>query len=191
MIPRSWYPPLLLIALALAAGLLWLRTSPTSPSSQGPGTLAGTPGAALATYLEGDFRGERLEGASWLTYRERVSWSTEPSWHAAWVVKRYEMAPAKMTGRTASIDVTYETLGELDLNTFVFRPSPTIHTVTYRLEAPSGVWKLTDPMLQPHPSVPAAKSFLKRMSVGHADRRVEIARAIQAMRVTAEKAPLR
>lgn len=154
-------------------------SSPTPAPRQ---FLEGTPAGLLETYLQGDAQGERLERANWPKYREMVLWPREPLWDSAYIIRDYRIHSGEVAMPSAGAEVTFRTLGELNLETFVYTPSPTTQTVPYKLIAEQSRWKIAHPMLRPHVSPGGAVGFLERMAVGHPDKKDAIERSIQAIR---------
>ena len=183
-----------LLAVGLIGGGFWLfrwvSAADQAFQAQAPATpayLPGTPAALLADYVAGDFAGERLEGANWLKYKRMVIWPTEPSWESAYVVRSYRLQPAQTTPRQAMVEVTYHTLGELNVHSFTYTPSPTRHTVAFTLVPRQGEWKIGHPILRPHVSPEAAIAHMERMATLYPQRRADIQRAIAAVRADARQ----
>ena len=174
---------------ALTARHEALTNAPAGQAGASPVTplyMPGTPAGLLATYLDGDFHGERLERALWLTkYRAYGIWPNEPAWSSAYVIARYRLQSNAMTVRDADVEATFDTLGELDLQTFVYQHSPSRQTVPYKLlNGPKG-WQIAFPMLKPHVGPQAAIAYLQRMAVGYPHQRGAIAASIAAIEAEA------
>ncbi|MFP5501939.1 MAG: hypothetical protein ACLGIN_05580 [Candidatus Sericytochromatia bacterium] len=179
-----------LIASVLAAGVgLYayqaarqpgaVSTAPPTPESR---FLPGTPAGHLESYLMGDFAGERLERANWsFKYKDMGLWDSEPAWDSAYVIRDFRIHTGQTTMRQAEAEVTFETLGILDLQAFTYTPSPTRQTVPYLLQAVDNRWKIAHPRLRPHVGLEAAKSYLQRMKVGYPQRAEAIDRSIRAL----------
>lgn len=187
--------PWVLLALALigaGVGLLhWVGRTETdlkaaSPPSEKPMFLEGTPQAALYQYVESDFQGERLEAASWLKFKELVIWPNEPNWDHAYVISRYRVQAGPQSGHDASVEVTYDTLGELDTEVYTYEHSPSRQTVPFTMVPKKGVWKVGMPRLQPHPGAQATIDYLERMAVHYPRYKKNIDASIAAIRADAK-----
>jgi hypothetical protein len=179
--------------LALLGGGSWLyqwldqtRTEVTANApSQPPPFLAGTPSAYLHDYVQADFQGDRLEKANWPRFKQQVVWPVEPNWETAYVIRSFRVQTGPVTGQQATVEVTYDTLGELNLFTFVYETSPTRQTVPYLLVPGDDRWKIGAPMLKPHVGPESAIAFLERMAVHYVQYRENIKRAIARIRADA------
>lgn len=183
----------LLFLVVLAAFVhQFMHAHPTenAVASSAPLFQPGTPPGDLTTYLQGDFEGERLQRASWAKYQHLVDWATEPNWSSAWVIREYRVTSGRTTLTSATAEATYDTLGELDLDTFAYTPSPSRQTVPYSLTHydPKGPWKLAIPMLQPHVGVQGAIAHLKRMEVIFPARKAVIDQSIEKIETQAKTA---
>ena len=159
-------------------------TPVTSPPAFGEGTPAGV----VHTYLEGDFAGERLERASWAKFQRMVLWPSEPKWDSAYVVRSFRVESGKQDKHDASADATFDTLGELDLEQFVYTTSPSEQTVPYMLTSNAKVgWLIAQPMLKPHSGPEATIAFLKRMRVGYPTLAYHIDASIKQIAADARK----
>jgi hypothetical protein len=150
---------------------------------QPPEYMQGTPQGLLHDYLEGDFEGERLERATWPTkYKNMVSWENEPLWDTCYIINRYVIQSGNTTLQRAQAAVTYETMGEMSLESYEYRPSPSRQTVPFTLELSKTGWRISYPMLKPHVSPEAAIAFLQRMEVGYPQLRSRIQRSIDTIK---------
>jgi len=178
-----------LALVAIAAGVAFVGlTARDAPPGAGGGApaafVAGTAGARLEEYVTGDAAGERLERATWAKYKLMVVWPNEPAWDEAYVIRsqRIAMNPA-LPGAVikAEGEVTYDTLGVLNLNTFDYETSPTRQTVPFSLLLLENTWKIGVPMLRPHPLADPTLAYLRRMREHYVTRRPAIDAAIKAI----------
>lgn len=178
-------------------GIALMRTSPApepgvlvpsggpasqAPPSEKPMFLEGTPQAYLYDYVEADYNGERLEGANWEKFKNEVIWPVEPNWGSAYVIRSYRLQSGPMTGKDATVEVTYDTLGELDTETFVYTPSPSRQTVPYTMVPRQDRWRIGLPMLRPHVGTEATVRYLERMKVNYPQYRTHIDQSIAALK---------
>jgi hypothetical protein len=183
--PKAQQVALAVAAVVAVAGIAFsLRGGPqapleTEPPRSPPPFQEGSPANALWSYLQGDFSGERLERATWTKYKELVLWPAEPKWESAYVVRSFRVESGKLEGKKATCESTFDTMGELDLETFKYQTSPTQQVVPYTLEAGKEAWKIGLPMLRPHVGPEAAIAFLHRMEVGYPRLKPQIAASIQ------------
>jgi hypothetical protein len=192
---RSWL--LLALGLVLFGGLVMVGlkpgaspSPPTGPHGAPSGGVVypeGTAGERLQAYVAGDFAGERLERASWMKYKGWVMWATEPAWDEAYVVRSFALEKVASTALDATADVTYPTLGVLDLQTFAYETSPSRQTVPFKLLLSQGEWKIGLPMLRPHPGVAATIAFLERMATHFVKQRPVIQASIARIKADAAK----
>ncbi|MDB5097948.1 MAG: hypothetical protein JWM80_2369 [Cyanobacteria bacterium RYN_339] len=151
---------------------------PKEPPRSPPPFDEGSPAGSLWSYLQGDFAGERLERATWTKYKEMVLWPAEPKWESAYVVRSFRVEGGKVEGKKAAAECTFDTMGELDLETYKYQTSPTRQVVPYQLEFGPDTWKIGLPMLRPHVGPEAAIAFLRRMEVGYPRLKAQIEGAI-------------
>lgn len=145
--------------------------------------IATLPAGKVETYVEGDFQGERLEGANWAAkYKKLVNWSTEPNWDQAYIIRSYNVESGKVGKDQAEAVVTYDTMGELDLDLLTYTPSPTRQSVTFTLKKENDEWLIAFPTLRPHPSLEAAIAHLERMAVGYPLKRPAIEELLTQLR---------
>lgn len=174
-------------ATTAAASPSVAAATPVPAESQARKFAEHTPAGSLETYIDGDFKGERLEGANWAAkYKALVNWQTEPSWDQAYILRTYNIETGKTGDRQSTAFVTYDTLGEFDLDTFKYTASPTRQTVTYTLEKDKDTWLVGYPMLRPHVSIDAMIAHLERLAVGYPLKKPAIDTGIEQLR--AEKA---
>jgi hypothetical protein len=153
----------------------------TAPSEK-PMFLEGTPQAYLYEWVESDFRGQRLEGANWLRLKDMVVWPNEPNWDHAYVISSYRLQSGPVTTQEANIEVTYDTLGELDTEVFTYEHSPSRQTVPFLMLPHAGRWRVGSPRLQPHVGPEAAIEYLQRMAINYKQYRKNIDASIAAIR---------
>ena len=187
------------LALGLVAGgiglMVWVNQTAaelkaTQPSEP-PVFLAGTPPAYLYEYVQGDFKGERLEAANKARYKERVLWPTEPNWETAAVIRSFRMQSGPTTRTEASIEVTYDTLGELNLHDYTYRSAPKREILPFVLVPGQERYKIVSPILKPHVGAEAAIAFLERMSVNYQQFRPNIQRSIERIKADVRSAEQR
>lgn len=187
------------LSLALVAGgiglMVWVNQTATeikaARPSEPPAFLAGTPPAYLHEYVQGDFLGDRLEAANKARYKEMVAWPTEPNWELAAVIRGFRMQSGPTTRTEASIEVTYDTLGELNLHDFTYKPAPQREILPFVLVPGKERYTIVSPMLKPHVGVEAAIAFLERMEVNNARYRANIRQSIDRIRADAQAAEKR
>jgi hypothetical protein len=183
-----------LAGVALVGIFLSLRGVPEIAATPTPIPLSpppfeeGSPAGALHVYLEGDFAGERLERANWAKYSQMVLWSSEPKWDGAYVVRSFRVESGKAHAHGAGAEATFETMGELDLDHYSYKPSPSRQTVPYELVKGTDGWIIGTPTLRPHPGPEAAIAFLKRMAAGYPHQKATIEAAIKQIDSDARKA---
>jgi hypothetical protein len=185
------------LSLALVAGgiglMVWVndtaRQVKATSASEPPAFLAGTPPAYLHAYVQGDFAGQRLEAANWVTYKERVIWPVEPNWEKADVIRGFRMQSGPTTRREATIEVTYDVLGELNLHTFTYKPAPERQVVPYLMVPRQDRYRIGTPMVRPHVGVEAAIAHLERMRAQYKHHEPNIQKAIAALKAEAAASP--
>lgn len=185
------------LSLALIAGgiglMAWVNNTAqqvkATSASEPPAFLAGTPPAYLHEYVQGDFAGQRLEGANWVTYKERVIWPVEPSWEKADVVRSFRMQSGPTTRREATIEVTYDVLGELNLHTFTYKPAPERQIVPYLMVPRQDRYRIGTPMVRPHVGAEAAIAYLERMRPQYKHYAGNIQKSIAAIQADAAVSP--
>lgn len=186
---------LALVAIAAGVAYVGLTARDAAPGAGGaapPAFVAGTAGARLEEYVAGDAAGERLERATWAKYKPMVVWPNEPAWDEAYVIRAHRIAmdPLPPKAVKAAGEVTYDTLGVLNLNTFEYETSPTRQTVPFELLRIQDQWKIGVPMLRPHPLADPTLAYLRRMREHYVTRRPAIDAAIKAIaRDAASAAP--
>lgn len=177
-------------ATTAAASPSAAAATPAPADSKARKFLEHTPAGRVETYVDGDWNGERLEAANWpAKYKALVNWATEPSWDQAYLIRSYNIETGKEGDRQATAFVTYDTLGEFELDTFKYTASPTRQTVTYTLEKDKDQWLVGYPMLRPHVSVPAMIAFLERQAQAYPLKKPAIDEALTQLR--AEQARLK
>lgn len=162
-----------------------LKSANPARASEPPAFLAGTPPAYLYAYVQGDFEGERLEGAHWSRYKERVVWPVEPNWEKAEVIRGFRMQSGPTTQREATIEVTYDVLGHLDLHTFTYKPAPERQIVPFLMVPRASGYVIGTPMLKPHVGAEGAIAYLERMRAQYKQHEGNITRSIAAIRAEA------
>lgn len=176
----------ILLAGALLFSLATSSSDPPTPSVPGHVTyLPGTPGERLSGYVDADFRGERLERAAWAIFKSQVMWPTEPAWDEAYIVRSTTIAMGPTKPDSADATTTYDTLGVLSLESFVYETSPSSQRVPFKLLNTGGTWKIGLPMLRPHPSPEAAIAYLERMGSYYTQKRAVINASIKAIQADA------
>ena len=166
--------------------------SPAAPMQYPPGSAGGR----LEEYVQRDFEGLRLERASWAIVKDWVVWTAEPAWDAAYVVRSYRLrmgkppaAPGDTLATSQDFEVLYDTLGELDLASFGYVPSPSRQAPAYTVVNERGGWRLGVPLLKPHVGAEGAIAFLTRMRGVYTTRTAIIDQSIARIRQDAAATP--
>ena len=116
-----------------------------------------------------------------------ITWSDEGGSDEVTVIAGFDVGAAKTKGDTATVTVTYHTLG---ISADDFRPAPADETVTFKLVRAAGVWKIDDPQIPPHVSSATIVAHLRQLAREEPARRRELERMIEKIE-TASGAPPR
>jgi hypothetical protein len=185
MPPKGLTGALAVAAIAAVGGIfLAMRggpepPAPTEPPRSPPPFDEGSPASALYAYVQDDFSGDRLERANWGKFKPRVLWPSEPKWESAYVVRSFRVESGKLEPKRAQAEAAYDTMGELNLETFDYKSSPTRQVVPYSLELGPEDWRIGLPMLRPHVGPEGAIAFLRRMEVGYPKLKAKIQASIE------------
>lgn len=185
-----------LLGVALIGGgiglMAWVNRTAAELKATGPSApptfQVGTPPYWLHEYVQADFQGDRLEKANWPRLKQMVIWPTEANWDSAYVIRSFRLQSGPVTPKEATVEVTYETLGELNVHEFTYTPSPSRQTVPYALVPGQERWLIGVPILKPHVGPDAAVAYLERMKVHNPKRQAAIQAAIDGIRADAKKA---
>ncbi|MNT65167.1 hypothetical protein D3C72_2031280 [compost metagenome] len=120
-----------------------------------------------------------------------VAWPTEPNWELAAVIRGFRMQSGPTTRTEASIEVTYDTLGELNLHDFTYKRAPQREILPFVLVPGKERYMIVSPILKPHVGVEAAIAFLERMDVNNVQYRANIRQSIDRIRADAQAAEKR
>lgn len=166
--------------------------TPMPAESKARKFLDHTPAGRVETYVDGDYNGERLEGANWAAkYKKLVNWATEPTWDQVYVIRSYNVETGKVGDPRSTAFVTYDTLGEFDLDLLKYTVSPTRQTVTFTLEKEKGEWLIAYPTLRPHVNMHVLIAHLERMAVGYPLKKPAIDEALTALRAERDRLNLK
>lgn len=141
-----------------------------------------TPESVVKQYCQKDFDGARTSSKTYSQMEHLFLWPDEPGWDTVTVVKSYRIIASKLRGNIAVVTVEYQSLGEIAA--WEFREENKSERVKFTLELGSKewvwkkdepvlaasklAWRITDPIMQPHISIPyAIKHFTWLVQTQH------------------------
>ncbi|MGH8047616.1 MAG: hypothetical protein ACREKL_10240 [Chthoniobacterales bacterium] len=137
------------------AFLLLLLTATAFAADDYPGA----PASVTAAYIEADGRGLALDGETAPLLLGYTTWKDAPGWDSFVVIKSYDIGEVGWTGDKASVQITYDVLGQIDGMKFTSKPAN--EEVFFELVKKKGKWKIVKPQLAPHLFVAGAITALE------------------------------
>jgi len=159
-------PPIIKCSRLLAATCLF--TSLLSTASAGDPPPRSSPESVVRQFCQQDFDGARTRGATSAKIEGLVLWEFEPGWDTVTVVKSFRILSSHKLAKKAIVVVEFETLGEMPAWDFVLKREKERVQFTLQLGDREWQWKndeavlvpgrlqwrITEPVLQPHISLP-------------------------------------
>ncbi len=119
-----------------------------------------------------DSEGTRLTSdrrEEWKAYYSLVTWDWEPGWDQVVVVSSYEVLSPKVHGKTATVDVAYNIVGEHIGREYTAYSSKKEKNKFF-LEWNGNEWRITRGRVVPHVSVKAWKQHLEMLISTQSDK---------------------
>ena len=112
------------------------------------------PTALVKEYARLDAAGAPLSASFWIP--TAPAWANEPGWNEFTVIRGYSVAPAVVTGDSASVAVAYRRLGRV-----AHFGGPALHfvldsatdTVAFALRETGGAWRIAAPEIDKHVAI--------------------------------------
>jgi hypothetical protein len=175
---RPGLPPithirLILMRLLVLATVCVVTTLLSSASADDP--PLNRPDTAIAEYCQRDFDGARTRSGTYSRVNKLVLWHTEPGWDTVTVVKNFRVVSSHRIGKTATVIVEFDTLGEmagweLEIKNKKERVEFTLELGNREWEWKDGKarlvpgklkWRIKQPIIQPHISLPYSIEHVK------------------------------
>ena len=150
----------LLAAICVLINLLSTASASDPPLS--------SPESIVREFCHRDFDGERTRSDTSAKIENLVLWEVEPGWDTVTVVKSFRSLSSRVVNKKAIVVVEFDTLGEMPAWDFVLkRQKERVHFTLqlgdrewqWKNDEPVLVpgklrWRITEPVLQPHISLP-------------------------------------
>lgn len=150
----------LLAAICVLINLL-STASASDPSLSSPESI-------VREFCHRDFDGERTRSDTSAKIENLVLWEFEPGWDTVTVVKSFRILSSRVVNKKAIVVVEFDTLGEMPAWDFVLKRQKERVRFTLQLGDREWQWKndeavlvpgklrwrITEPVLQPHISLP-------------------------------------
>lgn len=149
-----------LVAICVLINLLSTASASDPPLS--------SPESIVREFCQRDFNGERTRSDTSAKIEDLVLWELEPGWDTVTVVKSFRIQSSRKINKKAIVVVEFDTLGEMPAWDFVLKREKKRVQFTLQLGdrewqwkndksvlVPSKLqWRITEPVLQPHISLP-------------------------------------
>lgn len=150
----------MLVAICVLINLL-STASASDPPLSGPESI-------VREFCQRDFNGERTRSDTSARIEKLVLWEREPGWDTVTVVKSFRILSSRKINKKAIVVVEFDTLGEMPAWDFVLKREKERVQFTLQLGDQEWQWKndevvlvpgklqwrITEPVLQPHISLP-------------------------------------
>lgn len=107
------------------------------------------PQSIVRRFCRADGTGNRLSVAGWDEIAPLVDWLYEPAWDHIVLITGYEVgSPRVVAPKVIGVDVQYAVVGQV--SALGFDAAVQLETVTFRLDAQAGRWRILGPPPPPH-----------------------------------------